>query len=174
MSDIEAIKSAIRDIPDFPKPGILFKDITPVLRDPALFKAAVDVYVERCRRHGATRVAAVDARGFMFGGAVCERLDLGFVPIRKQGKLPYKTYEETYDLEYGTATLAVHQDAFEAGEKVVIIDDLLATGGTAAATASLVRKAGGDVAEIVFLIELSFLNGREKLKDFNVFSAVTF
>jgi len=171
---VEAIRSAIRDIPDFPKPGILFKDITPVLRDPALFKAAVDIYVERCVLHKATRVAAVDARGFMFGGAVCERLGLGLVPIRKQGKLPYKTFEETYELEYGTATLAVHQDAFEAGEPVVIIDDLLATGGTAAATAALVGKAGGEVREIAFLIELTFLQGREKLKDYDVFSAVTF
>lgn len=174
MANTEQIKSAIRDIPDFPKPGILFKDITPVLRDPELFKATVDVYAERCLLHKATRVAAVDARGFMFGGAVCERLDLGLVPIRKQGKLPYKTYEETYELEYGTATLAVHQDAFEDGETVVIIDDLLATGGTAAATAKLVEKAGGKVAEIAFLIELTFLDGRGKLKDYDVFSAVTF
>jgi len=174
MPDIDAVKSAIRDVPDFPKPGILFKDITPVLRDPELFKATVDIYVERCLLHKATRVAAVDARGFMFGGAVCERLDLGLVPIRKQGKLPYKTYEETYELEYGTATLAVHQDAFDPGETVVIIDDLLATGGTAAATATLVEKAGGKVAEIAFLIELTFLDGRKKLKDYDVFSAVTF
>ena len=174
MANTEQIKSAIRDIPDFPKPGILFKDITPVLRDPELFKGTEVVYAERCLLHKATRVAAVDARGFMFGGAVCERLDLGLVPIRKQGKLPYKTYEETYELEYGTATLAVHQDAFEDGETVVIIDDLLATGGTAAATAKLVEKAGGKVAEIAFLIELTFLDGRGKLKDYDVFSAVTF
>ena len=171
---IEAIRSAIRDVPDFPKPGILFKDITPVLLDPALFKAAVDLFAQRCEASGATKIAAIDARGFFFAGAVCDRLGLGLAPVRKQGKLPYKTFEETYELEYGSATLTLHQDAFDPGEKVVIIDDLLATGGTAAATAKLVEVAGGEVAEIEFLIELAFLNGREKLQGYELFAPITF
>ena len=171
---IDRVKDAIRDVPDFPKPGILFKDITPVLQDAALFKIVVDMFVERCEETGATRVAAIDARGFFFGGAVCDRLGLGLVPVRKKGKLPYKTFEQSYELEYGTATIAIHQDAFAPGEKVIIIDDLLATGGTAAATAQLVEKAGGTIVEIAFLIELAFLNGREKLGGYNIFAPVVF
>ncbi|MFC1452024.1 adenine phosphoribosyltransferase [Verrucomicrobiota bacterium] len=172
--DTEALKAAIRDVPDFPKPGILFKDITPVLSDPALYRQAVDIFVERCSRAGAQRIAAVDARGFFFGGAVCDRLSLGLVPIRKKGKLPYKTYEESYELEYGSATLSVHQDAFEPGERVVLIDDLLATGGTAAASARLIEKAGGQVVEVDFLVELLFLKGREKLSAYEVYAAIAF
>lgn len=171
---IEAIKAAIRDVPDFPKPGIIFKDITPVLLDASLFKAAVAIFEERCRQTGATKIAAIDARGFLFAGAVCDRLGLGLVPVRKKGKLPYKSFEESYDLEYGSATLTVHQDAFEPGESVVIVDDLLATGGTAAATAKLVEQAGGKVAEIDFLIELTFLNGRDKLQGYAIFAPIQF
>jgi len=170
----EQIKSAIRDIPDFPKPGIIFKDITPVLADPALFKAALDIFEARCREVGASKIAAIDARGFIFAAPVCDRLGLGFVPVRKKGKLPFATYEETYELEYGSATLSVHQDAFESGENVVILDDLLATGGTAAATVKLVEQAGGKVAEVQFLVELTFLNGREKLSSYPVFAPITF
>mgnify|MGYP000113343380 CR=1 FL=1 len=170
----DRLRAAIRDIPDFPKPGIIFKDITPILGNPELLRMATDILADRCRRAGAEKIAAIDARGFVFGGAVCERLGLGFVPIRKQGKLPYKTYEQSYDLEYGSATLAIHQDAFKPGEKVVLIDDLLATGGTAAAAAKLIEKAGGRVVEIDFLIELTFLNGRERLSGYNVFSAIMF
>jgi adenine phosphoribosyltransferase len=170
----DSIKAAIRDIPDFPKPGILFKDITPVLKDPALFKAATDLLATRCKAVGAERIAAIDARGFFFAGAVCERLGLGLVPIRKKGKLPYKTFEETYNLEYGSATIAVHQDAFRKGERVVVIDDLLATGGTALAAARLVEKAGGKVAELAFLVELAFLKGRAKLAGYAVSAPVVF
>jgi adenine phosphoribosyltransferase len=170
----DKIKAAIRDIPDFPKPGILFKDITPVLADPALFREAVDFYTECCRKAGAQKVAAIDARGFFFAGTVCERLKLGLVPVRKKGKLPYKTFEESYALEYGTATLAIHQDACKPGEKVVVIDDLLATGGTAGAAANLIRKAGGQVVGVAFLIELTFLNGRQKLDGAPVFSAIQY
>ena len=170
----ERIKAAIRDIPDFPKPGILFKDITPILGDPALFKAVTAILAERCRAVGATKVAAIDARGFFFAGAVCEKLGLGLVPIRKKGKLPFKTYEESYDLEYGSATLAIHQDAFKPGEKVVLIDDLLATGGTAAAAARLIEKAGGKLEELAFVIELGFLHGRDKLHGRTIFSIVQF
>ena len=172
--NVERIKSAIRDVPDFPKPGIVFKDITPVLADPRLFRAAVSIFVERHKGKGIGKVAAVESRGFMFGAALADRLKTGFVPIRKKGKLPYGTYEESYDLEYGSAAVAVHVDAFQKGEAVVLIDDLLATGGTAAAAARLIERAGGTVAEVDFLIELTFLKGREKLAGRPVFAAIAF
>jgi len=170
----DRIKAAIRDVPDFPKPGIMFKDITPILRDPELLRDAIDIYVDQIRGKDVTKLAAVDARGFLFAGAIGERLNLGVVPIRKKGKLPYKTFEETYDLEYGTATLAVHQDAFEKGDRVALIDDLLATGGTALAAAKLIEQGGGAVATIIFLIELTFLNGREKLDGYDLFAPIAF
>jgi len=172
--DTGKIKAAIRDVPDFPQPGILFKDITPVLADADLYRACIDLFVERHRGTGVSKIAAIDARGFLFAGAICDRLGLGLVPIRKKGKLPYDTYEKTYDLEYGTATLSVHKDAFEKGEQVVLVDDLLATGGTAAASAELIKQAGGNLVEIDFLVELTFLKGREKLGDFEVFAAIAF
>ena len=171
---IDAIRAAIRDVPDFPVEGIVFKDITPVLSDPALFKASIDWFTERTRAARATTVAGIDARGFLFGGAVADRLGIGLVPIRKAGKLPWKTYEQSYDLEYGRNTIAVHQDAFRDGEKVVLIDDLLATGGTAAAAAALIEKAGGTVVEAQFLVELGFLKGREKLTGYEVAAPVVF
>ncbi len=171
---IEAIKEAIRDVPDFPKPGIMFKDITPILDNPILFKATIDLFTERAKEQNVDKIAAIDARGFLFGGAVADRLGLGLVPIRKQGKLPYKTYEETYDLEYGTATLAVHQDACNEGDKVLLIDDLLATGGTALASALLIEKSGGEVIEIDFLVELAFLDGRKTLGKYEVYAPVVF
>ena len=172
--DVSKIKAAIRDIPDFPKKGIIFKDITPVLGDPAVFKKVIDIFSKRVAEKKATKIAAIDARGFIFGGAVADRLGIGFVPIRKKGKLPYKTFDASYDLEYGSATISIHQDAFKKGEKVVIMDDLLATGGTAAAAADLVEKAGGVVVDLVFLVELSFLHGREKLKGRDIFAPVVF
>lgn len=171
---MDKLKNAIRDIPDFPKPGIIFKDITPILADPELFKLAIDIFVDRLRNTGITKVAAIDARGFLFAGAIADRMNIGLVPIRKKGKLPYKTYEESYDLEYGSNTLAVHRDAFSKGEKTVIIDDLLATGGTAQASIKLVEKAGAVVVEIDFLVELAFLNGREKLSGYKVFAPIIF
>ena len=171
---VERIKSAIRDVPDFPKAGIIFKDITPVLADPGLFRAAVDLFADRHKGKGITKVAAIDARGFIFGGAIAHRLGAGFVPIRKKGKLPYKTHEASYDLEYGSATIAIHVDAFRKGEKVLLFDDLLATGGTAAAAAQLIESAGGSVAEIDFLIELGFLKGRSKLGRHPVFAAIAY
>lgn len=169
---VDDLKNAIRDVPDFPIEGIMFKDITPILSDPRLFKYAISLFEAQFEGKGITKVAAIDARGFFFGGVLCERLGLGLVPVRKQGKLPYKTYEERYDLEYGTATLAIHQDAFEPGDRVILIDDLLATGGTAAASAKLIEKAGGEVVQIQFLIELAFLNGREKLSDYDIYVPV--
>ena len=168
------LAAAIRDIPDFPKPGIIFKDITPILGNPELFHEAVEIFVARHQGQGLGKIAAIDARGFIFGGAVAQRLGVGFVPIRKKGKLPFATLDESYDLEYGSNAISVHVDAFRAGEKVLILDDLLATGGTAAAAARLVQRAGGTVAEIDFLIELTFLKGREKLAGFPVFAAIAF
>jgi adenine phosphoribosyltransferase len=168
------LKAAVRDIPDFPKPGILFKDITPILADPALFRAAVDIFVRRHRGKEIRKVAVIDARGVLVGSALAYKLGAGILPIRKKGKLPYATFEESYALEYGTATLTVHKDAFAPGEPVLLVDDLLATGGTAAASASLIERAGGRVAEIDFLIELTFLNGRAKLTPYPVFSVLTF
>ncbi len=168
------VKAAIRDIPDFPKPGILFKDITPILRDPALFRAAVQVFADRHRGRALNRIAAVESRGFLFGAALAYELGIGFVPIRKKGKLPYHTVEQTYDLEYGTATIEVHRDAFEPGESVLLLDDLLATGGTARAAAQLIEKLGARVLEIDFLVELSFLGGRAKLEPHPVFAPIVF
>ncbi len=170
----EALKQAIRDVPDFPKPGIMFKDITPILSDPKLFQSAIDVLCERLREREIDKIAAIDARGFLFAGAMAHQLGIGLVPIRKKGKLPYKTHEETYDLEYGTATLTVHQDAFEDGKNIALVDDVLATGGTAAASAKLIERAGGTVQSIDFLIELSFLGGRDKIAGYDIFSAIVF
>ena len=171
---LDRVRTAIRDIPDFPKPGILFKDITPVLHDPALFKAAVDHFVNRHRGGRIQRVAAIESRGFLFGAAVAYQLGLGLVPIRKKGKLPYKTVEQTYNLEYGTATIEAHVDAFRPGERVLLIDDLLATGGTAKAAAQLIEKLGGTVEEIDFLIELAFLKGRDPLSRYKIHAPIVF
>lgn len=171
---VDDLKAAVRDVPDFPKPGILFKDITPILQNPALFSFALDLFQAQFTGKGVTQVAAIDARGFFFGGALCDRLGLGLVPIRKTGKLPYQTYTESYELEYGSASLSIHQDAFTPGDRVVLIDDLLATGGTATASAALIEKAGGVVVQIQFLIELAFLNGRAKLAGHDIYSPITF
>ena len=172
--NIAKIKEAIRDIPDFPKKGIVFKDITPVLGNRAVFKAVIDIFSKRLAEKKVEKIAAIDARGFIFGGAVADRLGIGIVPIRKKGKLPYKTFDESYDLEYGSATISVHQDAFKKGERVAVMDDLLATGGTASAAVKLVEKCGGVVVDIVFLIELSFLGGRGKLRGYDVFAPIVF
>ncbi len=171
---LERIKAAIRDIPDFPKPGILFKDITPILHDPALFSAAVKVFADRHRGREIDRIAAIESRGFLFGAALAHELGVGLAPIRKKGKLPYRTIEETYALEYGTATIEAHEDAFAPGESVLLIDDLLATGGTAQAAARLIERLGARVLEIDFLIELTFLNGRARLAPHPVFAPIAF
>lgn len=155
--------SMIRDIKDFPKEGIIFKDITPMLGHPEAFAHSIDVMAERFADSPATKIVAAEARGFIFGAPLAVKLGKGFVPVRKPGKLPYSTISVTYDLEYGTDTLCMHEDAVQKGEKVMIIDDLLATGGTAGGMIKLVEKAGGDITEIGFLIELGFLNGREKM-----------
>jgi adenine phosphoribosyltransferase len=170
----QEIERAIRTIPDFPKPGIQFKDITPVLADARLFSGSIDLLTEGYQPGMVDAVVGIDARGFIFAAAAAVKLQAGFVPIRKQGKLPFQTHEQAYDLEYGTATVAVHVDALKPGSRVLLIDDLLATGGTAAAAAALVKKLGGNILEISFLIELSFLAGRQKLKDYTVRSLVTY
>ncbi|NQT95125.1 MAG: adenine phosphoribosyltransferase [Candidatus Omnitrophica bacterium] len=168
------LKQYIRDIPDFPKKGILFKDITTLIGDGGAFGKVVDGFVQRYKDKGISKVVAAEARGFIFGGAVAHGLGAAFVPVRKKGKLPYKTIEASYELEYGTDTVYMHEDAIVEGEKALILDDLLATGGTAKAICELVEKLKGDIYEVAFMIELSFLNGREKLKDYNIFSLITY
>jgi adenine phosphoribosyltransferase len=170
-SDIE---HAIRNVPDFPKAGIQFKDITPLLADARLFSASIDLLSDGFKPGQVDAVVGIDARGFIFAAAAATKLQAGFIPVRKKGKLPYKTHEQEYALEYGTATVAMHVDALKPGSRVLLIDDLLATGGTAAAAASLVEKLGGKILEISFLIELKFLNGRDRLKGYNVRSLVVY
>lgn len=160
---IENLAAAVRDVPDFPKPGILFKDITPLLADARLFRESIDLFLARCRDKQVDKIVGIDARGFLFGSAVAYALGVGFVPIRKRGKLPYKTERAAYTLEYGEAEMEMHIDAIARGERVVLVDDLLATGGTSASAAALIKKVGGELLEAQFLIELEFLHGREKL-----------
>src|ERR1700694_2578217 len=167
---IERLRTAVRDVPDFPKKGIVFKDITPILKDGGLFRASVDLFLEECRGKKIDKIVGIDARGFLFGSAVAYELGIGFVPLRKKGRLPYKTETAAYTLEYGEAEMELHIDAVEKGEKVVLIDDLLATGGTSASAATLIRKVGGVLLEAQFLIELEFLHGRQKLKSTPVVS----
>jgi adenine phosphoribosyltransferase len=161
---IDKLRAGVRDVPDFPKKGIVFKDITPILSDHKLFRASIDLFLDRCRGKRIDKIVGIDARGFLFGSTVAYELGVGFVPIRKRGKLPYKTEIAKYSLEYGEAEMEMHIDAMESGDKVVLVDDLLATGGTSAAAAALIEKVGGKLLEAQFLIELEFLKGREKLK----------
>ena len=168
------IEAAIRNVPDFPKPGLQFKDITPVLADARLFAGANDLLPEKIQPGEIDAVVGIDARGFIFAAAAAIKLRAGFVPVRKKGKLPYQTHEQDYALEYGHATVAMHVDALKPGARVLLIDDLLATGGTSAAATALVQKLGGKIIEAGFLIELKFLNGREKLTGFPVRSLITY
>lgn len=174
MTDLERVKNSIRDIPDFPKKGILFKDITPLLNDPELFDITLSVYFEAAKSLDVDYIAGIEARGFIFGAVLAYKLGCGFVPIRKPGKLPYKTHSVSYSLEYGTDAVEVHQDAVKSGSNVLIVDDLLATGGTALAAAKLIEKCGAHVAGIHFLIELEFLKGAEKIIDYPVKSFIKF
>src|SRR6476619_298852 len=160
---IEKLRAAVRDVPDFPKKGIIFKDITPILGSGKLFRTAIEAFLEQCRDNKIDKIVGIDARGFLFGSAVAYDLGIGFVPLRKKGRLPYKTESAKYSLEYGEAEMELHIDAITRGEKVVLIDDLLATGGTSASAATLIKKVGGQLVEAIFLIELEFLRGREKL-----------
>ena len=172
--DGRELKNSIRSVPDFPKKGIVFRDITTMIRDAELFRAAVDAVCDWCRDKGVETVVCMESRGFIFGAAIAYALGAGVVPVRKKGKLPHKTFSAEYELEYGTDTLEIHRDAFPRGSTVLIVDDLLATGGTAAATARLVKNLDAKIAGIVFIIELTFLKGREKLKGFDVHSLVQY
>ena len=165
MADsVDKLRAGVRDVSDFPKKGIVFKDITPILNDHALFRASIDLFLDQCRGKNIDKIVGIDARGFLFGSTVAYELGVGFVPIRKRGKLPYKTEIAKYSLEYGEAEMEMHVDAMRPGERIVLVDDLLATGGTSAAATALIRKVGGQLLEAQFLIELEFLHGRKQLE----------
>jgi adenine phosphoribosyltransferase len=167
------IQERIRDVADYPKPGVVFKDITPLLADHVAFAGVVDAVVNHYGRGTIDKIVGIEARGFILAAPVAYHFGAGFVPVRKKGKLPSRTHEETYDLEYGTETIEIHLDAFDPGDRVLIVDDVLATGGTAAAAAGLVRRGGGEVVGLSVLLELSFLHGRDKLGNLDVHSLVT-
>jgi adenine phosphoribosyltransferase len=168
------LKSIIRDVPDFPKKGILFKDITPILNHAKAFSWTTNQLAERYAQKNIEVIAGIESRGFIFGAALASQMKVAFVPIRKPGKLPYRTLRETYELEYGTDALEIHEDAFSRGQRVLLIDDLLATGGTAVAAGNLIERAGGTVVEVACIIELTFLKGRQRLNNREVFSLVAF
>ena len=168
------LASTIRSVPDFPIEGILFYDITTLLKNPEALKASVDQLVDHYKDVGVEVVVGMESRGFIFGMPMAYQMGIGFVPVRKPGKLPAETVSESYDLEYGTNTLEIHVDAIEKGQKVLIVDDLLATGGTAKATCNLVEKLGGEIVGVAFVIELNFLKGREKLQSYDIFSLLQY
>jgi adenine phosphoribosyltransferase len=178
MTEIELttqkLMQLIRDVPDYPKKGIVFKDITTLIKRGDAFDKVINIFLDKCKDKKIDLVAAVESRGFIFGGVLANRLKVGFVPIRKFGKLPADTVEQKYDLEYGTDTLEIHKDAVLPGQKVLIVDDLLATGGTIKAACKLVEKLGGQVVGILIMIELGFLNGRDKLKDYDLFTLIRY
>ena len=168
------LTALIRDVPDFPKPGILFKDITTLLKDPMAFRQVIDLFAERYRNERLHVIAAVESRGFIFGAPLAYQLGLGFVPVRKMGKLPAETVVEEYALEYGTATIEIHRDAIGPNARVLVVDDLLATGGTIRATCNLIEKLGAEVAGLAFLVELTFLNGRDRLAGYDITTLITY
>jgi adenine phosphoribosyltransferase len=168
------ISKWIRDIPDFPEKGILFRDITPALLDPVPFRAICDSLIERYEGRKIDKVAGIEARGFFFASVIAYRLGIGMIPLRKPGKLPWKTVSRSYSLEYGEATVEMHEDAVSEGESILLVDDLLATGGTAAAAADLLESLGGRIEEIAFVIELSDLKGRDQLGERDIFSLLTY
>ncbi len=174
MPSADQLRKAIRDVPDFPKPGIVFKDITPLLQQSDLFKSTIEKLAGPFRKKGITHVASIESRGFIFGSPVAYLLGAGYIPVRKKGKLPFKTLSHTYELEYGTDTLEIHSDSLTPTSRVLIIDDVLATGGTARATCQLVQKLKAKVAGLSFVIELEFLHGREKLNGFEVTSLLRY
>ncbi|MHC4222841.1 MAG: adenine phosphoribosyltransferase [Planctomycetota bacterium] len=174
MSLSDEIRAVIRDVPDFPEPGVVFKDITPLLLDGALYERVTDWMVEQCRGERPTHVLGIESRGFLFAAPVAHRLGAGLVPARKPGKLPWRTAEVSYELEYGTDALEVHEDACGKGSRVLIVDDLLATGGTAQAACRLVEKLGGEVSGLCMVIELGFLKGRERLPGRRVHSLLLY
>ena len=171
---MDKLKKLIRDIPDFPKEGILFRDITTLLKDKDGLRDVIDIFKERYSGKNIDYVIGAEARGFIFGAAIAYSIGAGFIPARKPAKLPYDTIKASYDLEYGVDTLEIHIDAIEKGKNVLIVDDLLATGGTAKAIAELVEKSGGNIYEAAFMIELEALQGRDKLKEYNIFSIIKY
>ena len=171
---LKGLKEKIRVIPDFPEPGIRFKDITTLLKDGAAYKQAIDIMADRCRDLKIDLVVGPEARGFLFGAPLAYALGVGFVPVRKFGKLPFDTIEGVYDLEYGKDKVEIHIDAIKKGQRVVVVDDLLATGGTINTTIELVKKLGGDIACVAFLIELTYLPGRKQLSEYDVLSLIQF
>jgi adenine phosphoribosyltransferase len=171
---LDALKASIRDIPDYPKPGIIFKDITTLLKDRRAFRTAQMALLDHFKIQPPDLVAAIEARGFIFGGALAHSLGCGFIPMRKPGKLPWSTLSESYALEYGTDSLQMHQDAVLKGQRVALVDDLLATGGTLSAAAKLVEQAGGIVSGIGVVVELGYLDGRHRLRDYDVYSVVSY
>ncbi len=171
---MDEIKRSIRAIPDFPIKNITFRDITTLMQDPVMFKKACDLFTNRYKDKQIDKIVGIDARGFIFGAVLAYNLGVGFVPVRKKGKLPFKTISEKYDLEYGSSEVEIHNDAILSGERVVVIDDLIATGGTIAAAVKLVEKLGGEVVECAFLVELPGLKGRELIKDLPIYSVVSF
>ena len=171
---VEYLRSRVRDIPDFPKAGVLFKDITPLLADVEAFRTAIQLFVERLDETRIDAVIGIESRGFMFGAALADKLGVGFIPVRKPGKLPAATYRVEYELEYGTDAIEIHQDALGTGDRVVVVDDLIATGGTAKATADLVARCGAEIAAFAFVINLRFLEGDKKLEGFRVISLLDF
>lgn len=174
FSTVEDLRALIREVPDFPKPGILFYDITTLLREPAAFREVIDRMAEQVKDTGVDLVVGMESRGFIFSAPLAYQLNAGFVPVRKLGKLPAETIEVEYELEYGTATLEIHSDAVEKGQRVLIVDDLLATGGTVLGTIELVRRLGGEIAGLSFMVELSALKGRDKLGEFDIHTLLTY
>ncbi|MFZ5564142.1 MAG: adenine phosphoribosyltransferase [Thermodesulfobacteriota bacterium] len=168
------LKSTIRTVPDWPIKGVMFRDITTLLQNPAAFKETINRFHDRYRNMPINKIVGIDARGLIFGAPLAYKLDVGFVPVRKKGKLPFRTVGESYSLEYGDSMVEIHEDAIQKGEKVIIIDDLIATGGTVKAAINLVEKLGGQVVECAFVIDLPDLKGREKIRDYNVFTLMEF
>ncbi|UCE65497.1 MAG: adenine phosphoribosyltransferase [Candidatus Zixiibacteriota bacterium] len=171
---LEDLKGRIRNIPDFPIKGVIFRDITTLISDPEAFKFTIDHLHDRYKDNKPDLIVGIESRGFIFGGALADRLNIGFIPARKPGKLPWKTVEESYELEYGKAALQIHSDAINKGQRILILDDLLATGGTIGATVKLVERLGGIIEEIAIIIELTFLKGRDKLQGKNIHSLVRY
>ena len=174
IASLSELEHSIRNVSDFPKPGIQFKDITPVLANGRLFDSTIHHLLSDIPAGSVDKIVGIDARGFIFGAAAAHRLGAGFVPVRKKGKLPWKTHEQNYDLEYGSSTVAVHIDAVAPGERILLVDDLLATGGTAGAALQLLSRLGAKIVGVRFVIELGFLGGRERLGDFDVRSLITY
>jgi adenine phosphoribosyltransferase len=171
---MEKLREKIREVPDFPKPGILFYDLTTLLKDSDGLRVLMDLLTERYQKQGIDQVVGIESRGFIFGPTLAYNLNAGFVPVRKKGKLPAETIHASYDLEYGQDVLEIHRDAIETGHRILVVDDLIATGGTAAATVQMINQLGGDVAGLAFIVELGFLNGREKLNGFDIFSVLKY